>query len=68
MILFFSGVVLVFFGILYLRNQDMYRRGEWLKTSIAIRLLSKKNYRRYIKGLGIVFIVVGVLLIYFGIS
>jgi hypothetical protein len=35
----------------------------WLKTSIAIRLLSEEGYRKYIKGLGVVFILAGCFLI-----
>ena len=54
------GMVLVAFGILYLRKPTVYRRGVWMKTSIAIRMLSEDGYRRYIRGLGVVFIVLGV--------
>jgi len=59
----FVGVVLIAFGLLYLRRPTIYRRGVWLKTSLAIRLLSENGYRRYIKGLGIIFIVAGLVLI-----
>jgi len=59
----YLGLVLIVFGALYMRRPTMYRRGLWLKTSIAIRLLSEENYKKYIKGLGVLFIVVGVGLI-----
>jgi len=55
-----AGFVLIGIGVLYLRRPMLYRRGLWLKTSIAIRLLSEANYRRYIKALGVIFIVAGV--------
>ena|ERR1022692_2276764 len=57
------GIILIVFGILYIKKQNIYRRGIWLKTSIAIRLLSEENYKKYIKGLGVVFVIVGACLI-----
>jgi len=56
----FIGIVLIAFGVLYLRQPTVYRRGVWLKTSIAVRLLSEEGYKRYIKGLGTLFVIVGV--------
>ena len=53
------GIVLVLFGAVYLWKPTLFRRGIWMKTSIAIRLLSEENYTRYMKGLGVVFIVAG---------
>ena len=53
------GLALIVFGVLYLRKPTMYRRGLWMKTSIAIRLLSEENYKKYIRGLGIFFIAAG---------
>jgi hypothetical protein len=55
-----AGFVLIGIGVLYLRRPMLYRRGLWLKTSIAIRVLSEANYRRYIKALGVIFIVAGI--------
>lgn len=54
-----GGLVLIAFGVLYLTRPTVYRRGVWLKTSMAIRLLSEDAYKRYIKGLGFAFIFVG---------
>lgn len=59
----YSGLVLIAFGVVYLRRPTIYRRGIWLKTNIAIRLLSEENYKNYMKGLGALFILVGLLLI-----
>ena len=53
------GLVLIGYGVLYLRKPTVYRRGLWMKTSIAIRTLSEENYKRYIKGLCVAFILVG---------
>ena len=61
-----AGVVLIVFGALYLRRPSVYRRGLWLKTSLAIRLLSEANYRRYMRGLGVVLVVTGVVLAAYG--
>lgn len=57
------GIVLIVFGLAYVARPDIYRRGIWLKTSIAIRLLSEANYTRYMRGLGVVMILSGVALI-----
>jgi hypothetical protein len=54
-----AGLILIVFGVLYLRKPTVYRRGIWLKTSLAVRLLSEAGYNRYMKGLGVVFIVIG---------
>lgn len=59
----FAGLVLIVFGVLYVWRPAMYRRGIWMKTSIAIRTLSEEGYRKYMRGLGVVFIVVGVCLV-----
>jgi uncharacterized protein YjeT (DUF2065 family) len=60
------GIVLVLFGSLYLWKPTLFRRGIWMRTSIAIRLLSETNYTRYMRGLGVVFIVAGLALIVAG--
>ncbi len=58
-----AGLLLIGIGVVYLRRPMLYRRGLWLKTSLAIRLLSEVNYRRYIKVLGAIFIAVGACLV-----
>jgi hypothetical protein len=57
------GVTLVAFGVLYLRRPTLYRRGIWLKTSIAIRFLSEENYEKYMKAFGVIYILAGIALI-----
>jgi hypothetical protein len=54
------GLVLIAFGILYLLKPTVFRRGIWLRTSVAIRLMSEENYIKYMRVLGVVFIVAGV--------
>jgi hypothetical protein len=60
------GIVLILFGALYIWKPTIFRRGLWMKTSIAIRVLSEDNYTRYMRGLGVVFVVAGIALILFG--
>ena len=52
----FAGLIMIVFGVLYLRQPTIYRRGIWMKTSIAIRTLSEDGYKKYMRGLGVVFI------------
>ena len=53
------GFALIITGISYLRSPNMFRRGIWMKTSIAIRTMSPETYVKYIRGLGVLFIVLG---------
>ena len=53
------GLVLVAVGAVYLLKPTIFRRGIWLKTSIAIRTLSDDNYIRYMRILGVILIVSG---------
>jgi uncharacterized membrane protein HdeD (DUF308 family) len=57
------GVALILLGLLYVWKPSIFRRGVWLKTSVAVRTLSETNYTRYMRGLGIVLIVVGLALV-----
>ena len=57
------GFVAVAIGLLYLVKPNLFRRGLWMKTSLAIRWLSEENYTRYMKILGTILIVVGSALI-----
>jgi hypothetical protein len=57
------GIAFILIGAFYIWKPTIFRRGLWMKTSIAIRTLSETNYTRYMRGLGFAFIVVGVILI-----
>ncbi len=59
------GIMLILFGALYIWKPTIFRRWIWMKTSIAIRVLSEDNYARYMRGLGVVFVVAGIALILF---
>jgi hypothetical protein len=61
------GLLLVAFGVLYLRRPTLYRRGLWLKTSVAIRVLSEANYKRYIRALGAILVLAGSCLVIYGV-
>jgi hypothetical protein len=57
------GIALILIGAFYVWKPTIFRRGLWMKTSIAIRTLSETNYTRYMRGLGLVLIVAGIVLI-----
>jgi len=59
----FVGVVLVLLGLVYVWKPTIFRRGLWLKTDIAIRMLSETNYTRYMRGLGIFLVIAGLTLV-----
>lgn len=66
--LIFAGLILIAFGGFYIKKPTIYRRGIWLKTSLAIRFLSEEGYKRYIKGIGVVYILIGCGLIIWSVS
>jgi hypothetical protein len=53
------GIVFIVTGAIYLWKPTIFRRGVWMKTSIAIRTLSETNYTRYMRGLGFVLVIAG---------
>lgn len=55
-----TGLALIAAGIVYIRWPSIFRRGLWMRTSIAIRTLSEDGYKRYMRGLGMVLVVLGV--------
>jgi len=61
--MYFSGIILIVSGALYLAKPDIFRRGICLKTSIAQRTLSPANYLKYMRGVGVIFIIIGLILI-----
>jgi hypothetical protein len=42
-----AGLLRIACGVLYLQRPTLYRRGLWLKTSLAVRLL-EASYKRHI--------------------
>ena len=57
------GIALILIGLVYLWKPTIFRRGIWMKTSIAIRLLSEENYSKYMRVLGILLIGIGIALV-----
>jgi hypothetical protein len=53
------GAVLIGFGVLYQVKPNLFRRWFWTSTSIAQRLLGPAAYERYMRGLGLCYIVAG---------
>jgi uncharacterized protein YjeT (DUF2065 family) len=56
------SIILIGFGVLYLIKPDLFKRGVWKKTAITQQAFSPKNYLIYMRVLGGVFIVAGVLI------
>ena len=63
MIQVICGIALVLLGLAYMWKPTVFRRGVWMKTSIAIRTLSETNYTRYMRALGLICVIVGIVLI-----
>jgi uncharacterized protein YjeT (DUF2065 family) len=57
------GLFLIVIGVIYLVKPNLFRRGIWLKTSIAVRMLSEENYIKYMRIIGVLTIVIGLVLI-----
>jgi hypothetical protein len=60
------GFALIVFGVIYLWRPTIFRRGLFMRTSIAIRTLSEQNYARYMRVLGAISIGAGVGIIALG--
>ena len=59
------AVVPILFGILYLRNPNIYRGSFYVSTMILPKILGPVRYIKFMKILGIIFLVIGILLIIF---
>ncbi len=57
------GIILLCFGALYIIKPDIYRRGVWKQTDIAQRKLTPAQYTRYMRLLGVAFIITGIVLL-----
>jgi predicted membrane protein len=57
------GLVFIAFGILYLAKPDIFSKGIWKKTSIAVKTKSPEEYKNYMKLVAIIFIIIGILLL-----
>jgi hypothetical protein len=59
-----AGWLLVVFGVTYIVKPDLFRRGVWRKTSVAQRTLSPGGYLRYMRGVGVFCVLVGLYLVF----
>ena len=59
------SLLLIIFGVIYILKPDLFKRWFWTKTSIAQRLLKPNQYLIYMRVLGAVFILIGIILIFF---
>lgn len=57
------ALVLIVFGVVYLWRPTIFRRGMFMRTSLAIRTFSEQNYTRYMRVLGAILIGAGVVVI-----
>jgi uncharacterized protein YjeT (DUF2065 family) len=62
----FAGWFLIVVGVIYLLKPDIFRRGIWKRTSIAQRTLSPEGYLKYMRWVGVVTIVIGILFLFWG--
>lgn len=60
---FFGGLFVLICGIVFLLKPDIFRRWFWKRTDIAQRVLSAEAYIRYMRGMGILSIVLGIVVI-----
>ena len=58
-----GGILLIAIGAVYLFWPMLFRRGIWLRTSIAVRMFSEENYKRYMRVVGALTIIFGAALI-----
>jgi hypothetical protein len=60
-----QGLILVFYGIIYLKFPFILGKGYWFKTSFAPIYLHTKELIKYIRGIAIVLISIGLVVLYF---
>ena len=58
-----NGIILLVFGLIYLVRPGIFRIGFWKKTDIMQRMLSPENYIKYMRVLGLVFVLLGTILL-----
>jgi len=63
--LLIGGWLMIAIGVLFLAKPNILRRGVW-RDSITQRLLSPSGYVKYMRAVGAVYIVTGVLFLLWG--
>jgi hypothetical protein len=62
------GWVLIALGVVYIARPNMFRRGHWMRTGIAERNLRPEAYIKYMRGVGMFHVLVGIILLVWGYS
>jgi uncharacterized protein YjeT (DUF2065 family) len=57
------SLILIIFGIIYLVKPDIFQRWFWKQTAISQQLMTPEQNKVYMRVLGGVFIVVGIVLL-----
>lgn len=60
------GIILLVFGIIYIVKPDLYRRWIWKKTDVLQQVLSPKRYIKFMRVLGVILSVAGIILLILG--
>ena len=57
------GLLLIAIGIVYLAKPDLFQRGLWKRTAISQRLFTPEQNKVYMRVLGGLFILAGLVLV-----
>lgn len=60
------GIILLVFGIVYIVKPDLYRRWMWKKTDVLQQMLSPERYIKFMRLLGVILSVAGIILLILG--
>jgi len=66
LILVIAGGLLVLWGILYIAKPDLFQRGFWKSIDISRRLSSPEKHSEFVKRLGGILIVIGLIVFMIG--
>ena len=61
-----TGLIFIVFGLLYIVKPGIYRRWFWKTTDIFQQKLSPANYIKFMRGVGVVLLVLGVVFLILG--
>ena len=57
------GIVLIVCGVIYLIKPNIFQRWFWKRTAISQRIMTPEQNRIYMRVLGAVFVIVGLILL-----
>jgi uncharacterized membrane protein YdcZ (DUF606 family) len=58
------GVMLIIIGAIYIFKPNLFRRWFWKRTDIFQQIFSPKNYLIFMRILGAILIVIGIILLF----